>query len=102
MTLLKVRAPCNVPAQLSWLTVRAVHRTLLKRWIMHRDMSINNILIRPVWRDLPGRCVMKDPPPLIEDVLSGALRCVTKYLHSEEIRMSLFLGKNSRVKLTVC
>ena len=79
-----------------------VHRTLMKRGILHRDMSINNILIRPVWRDLPGRCVMKDPPPLIEDVLSGALRCVTKYLHSEEIRMTLFLGKTSRVKLTVC
>ena len=54
----------------------AVHRTLLKRGILHRDMSINNILIRPVWRDLPGIRVMKDPPPLIEDVLSGALRYV--------------------------
>ena len=91
---------CPCAALMAHNTV--VHRTLMKRGILHRDMSINNILIRPVWRDLARTRVMKDPPPLIEDVLSGVLRCVTKYLHGEEIRMTLFLGKTSRVKLTVC
>ncbi|RPD61718.1 hypothetical protein L227DRAFT_610175 [Lentinus tigrinus ALCF2SS1-6] len=54
--------------------VLEVHRTLIKKGILHRDMSIYNILIYPRWRKLPGRRMMKDPPPLIQDVLSGILR----------------------------
>ncbi|KAI0767497.1 hypothetical protein C8Q74DRAFT_961623 [Fomes fomentarius] len=51
--------------------VLEVHRTLLQRGILHRDMSIYNILLRPVWRELPNRPLMKDPPPFIQDVLDG-------------------------------
>ncbi|KAI0807935.1 hypothetical protein C8Q74DRAFT_1230133 [Fomes fomentarius] len=51
--------------------VLEVHRTLLQRGILHRDMSIQNILLRPVWREMPDRPVMKDPPPFIQDVLGG-------------------------------
>ncbi|KAI9060891.1 hypothetical protein FKP32DRAFT_1655441 [Trametes sanguinea] len=51
-----------------------VHRTVArKRDILHRDMSLFNILMYPV----PAPCTQwfaKDAPPLIDDVLQGELR----------------------------
>ena len=52
--------------------IMAVHRTLLqRRGILHRDMSIYNILLRPVWRRMPERHVIAHPPPFIQDILMG-------------------------------
>ncbi len=52
----------------------AVHRILLKkRKVLHRDMSIYNILMYPRWADL-GRPVMKDAPPFIHDILGEIVR----------------------------
>lgn len=48
-----------------------VHRTLVKeRGIVHRDMSINNVLMYPQHRKM-NKPVMKKRPPLIDDVLAG-------------------------------
>ncbi|KAI0752692.1 hypothetical protein C8Q80DRAFT_1147700 [Daedaleopsis nitida] len=49
-----------------------VHRTLLRqRRVLHRDMSIYNILMYPQWKDVKGRQVADDAPPMIDDVLKG-------------------------------
>ncbi|KAI9070268.1 hypothetical protein FKP32DRAFT_1586278 [Trametes sanguinea] len=56
-----------------------VHRTLARdRQILHRDMSLFNILMYPDWAPLPERQYLKDSPPLIDDVLQGELRPVEK------------------------
>ncbi|KAI0827443.1 hypothetical protein BC628DRAFT_1418535 [Trametes gibbosa] len=52
-----------------------VHRTLANRAkVLHRDMSINNVLMYPKFAHCVNAEVMEDPPPLIDDVLSGVLR----------------------------
>ncbi|KAI1792812.1 hypothetical protein LXA43DRAFT_1005225 [Ganoderma leucocontextum] len=56
-----------------------VHRTqLVTRNILHRDMSIYNILMYPKWGNAVGRPVMEDLPPTIEDVLAGTIRPVVE------------------------
>ncbi|OSD01862.1 hypothetical protein PYCCODRAFT_1425574 [Trametes coccinea BRFM310] len=51
-----------------------VHRTLARdRQILHRDMSIYNILMHPVSASYTSD-LSKDAPPLIDDVLQGELR----------------------------
>ena len=51
---------------------RTVHRALVnERGIMHRDMSLYNILMYPQHRAMAEQAVIKDRPPLIEDVLAG-------------------------------
>ncbi|KAI0708690.1 hypothetical protein C8Q76DRAFT_859848 [Earliella scabrosa] len=58
-----------------------VHRTLLKeRSVLHRDMSIYNILMYPKWAALEdeNRSVLKNAPPFIQDILGGAVRPLEK------------------------
>ena len=53
----------------------SVHRTLLKECgVLHRDMSIYNILMYPKWAKLEKRKVLEKAPPLIQDILSGHVR----------------------------
>ncbi|RPD61735.1 hypothetical protein L227DRAFT_592819 [Lentinus tigrinus ALCF2SS1-6] len=55
--------------------VLEVHRTIyLRRHVLHRDMSLYNILIYPRWANVEGRNVSKDTPPFIKDVLDEFLR----------------------------
>ncbi|KAI0657462.1 hypothetical protein C8Q70DRAFT_934829 [Cubamyces menziesii] len=52
-----------------------VHRTLASaRKVLHRDMSLFNILMYPQWGNRVGRRCMEHSPALIDDVLSGQLR----------------------------
>ncbi|OSC98775.1 hypothetical protein PYCCODRAFT_1427583 [Trametes coccinea BRFM310] len=56
-----------------------VHRTLARRrQILHRDMSLFNVLMYPVWAPHPGGRYFKDAPALIDDVLQGELRPIEK------------------------
>ncbi|KAI0719835.1 hypothetical protein C8T65DRAFT_568580, partial [Cerioporus squamosus] len=55
--------------------VLEVHRTIyLKRHVLHRDMSMYNILMYPRWAKVKGRPVFKDAPLSIQDVLDGSIR----------------------------
>ncbi|KAJ2973589.1 hypothetical protein NUW54_g12037 [Trametes sanguinea] len=53
-----------------------VHRTLARdRGVLHRDMSMFNILMYPtMYTCVTGWPYMKNPPPLIDDVLNGEIR----------------------------
>ena len=42
--------------------------------MLHRDMSIYNILMYPRWGKFQDVPFMQNRPPLIEDILSGELR----------------------------
>ncbi|KAI1791249.1 hypothetical protein LXA43DRAFT_1061457 [Ganoderma leucocontextum] len=54
-----------------------VHRTqLLQRKVLHRDMSIYNILMYPEWTSMEGRHVNKNSPLMIDDVLAERPRPV--------------------------
>ncbi|KAI9064958.1 hypothetical protein FKP32DRAFT_1675185 [Trametes sanguinea] len=56
-----------------------VHRTLARnRQVLHRDMSLFNILMYPVFAPCKDRWFCKDAPPLIDDVLRGELRPAEK------------------------
>ncbi|RDX52545.1 hypothetical protein OH76DRAFT_1377341 [Lentinus brumalis] len=55
--------------------VLEVHRTVYsERRVLHRDMSMHNILMYPRWATVKGRRVFKDAPPFIQDVLDGSIR----------------------------
>ncbi|TBU21294.1 hypothetical protein BD311DRAFT_812433 [Dichomitus squalens] len=52
-----------------------VHRTvLLEREVLHRDMSLYNILMYPKWGGVSGRHVSEKTPVSIRDVLLGSKR----------------------------
>ncbi|TBU23612.1 hypothetical protein BD311DRAFT_673589 [Dichomitus squalens] len=52
-----------------------VHRTvLLERKVLHRDMSLYNILMYPKWGRVNGRSVSEKTPVSIQDVLRGSKR----------------------------
>ncbi|EJF56100.1 hypothetical protein DICSQDRAFT_175207 [Dichomitus squalens LYAD-421 SS1] len=52
-----------------------VHRTvLLERKVLHRDMSLYNILMYPKWGGVSGRHVSEKTPVSIRDVLLGSKR----------------------------
>ncbi|EJF56487.1 hypothetical protein DICSQDRAFT_174870 [Dichomitus squalens LYAD-421 SS1] len=52
-----------------------VHRTvLLERKVLHRDMSLYNILMYPKWGRVSGRPVSEKTPVSIQDVLRGSKR----------------------------
>ncbi len=52
-----------------------VHRTLANRAkVLHRDMSINNILMYPRWAQATNAQVLEGIPPFIDDVLDRELR----------------------------
>ncbi|KAI0719842.1 hypothetical protein C8T65DRAFT_802417 [Cerioporus squamosus] len=52
-----------------------VHRTVYReRSVLHRDMSMYNILMYPRCPKVKGRRVFKHTPPFIKDVLGGSLR----------------------------
>ncbi|KAI9068633.1 hypothetical protein FKP32DRAFT_1561282 [Trametes sanguinea] len=56
-----------------------VHRTLAcNRQVLHRDMSLFNILMYPVFAPCENEWFFKDAPPLIDDVLQGELRSLEK------------------------
>ncbi|KAL7281861.1 hypothetical protein ACG7TL_003326 [Trametes sanguinea] len=56
-----------------------VHRTLARdRQILHRDLSLYNILMYPVFTPSTDRCLYQDAPPLIDDVLQGEHRSPEK------------------------
>ncbi|KAI0752673.1 hypothetical protein C8Q80DRAFT_1267189 [Daedaleopsis nitida] len=60
--------------------VLEVHRMLvLERKVLHRDMSINNILMYPKWGPFVKKGFINKRPPLIEDVLAGRLREPSSY-----------------------
>ncbi|KAI0643780.1 hypothetical protein C8Q79DRAFT_153997 [Trametes meyenii] len=55
--------------------VLEVHRTLASRAkILHRDMSLANILMYPKWASCSNSKLLEGAPPLIDDILSGQLR----------------------------
>ncbi|KAI0672352.1 hypothetical protein C8Q78DRAFT_971500 [Trametes maxima] len=55
--------------------VLEVHRTLASRAkVLHRDMSLANILMYPKWASCSNVKMLEGAPPLIDDVLSGKLR----------------------------
>ncbi|KAI0772771.1 hypothetical protein BD413DRAFT_492299 [Trametes elegans] len=52
-----------------------VHRTVARRMkVLHRDMSIANILMYPKWGQFTNEKVIEDPPVLIDDILGGVTR----------------------------
>ncbi|KAI1786564.1 hypothetical protein LXA43DRAFT_1064488 [Ganoderma leucocontextum] len=54
-----------------------VHRTkLVQRNVLHRDMSLYNMLMYPVWGSMKGRHVNENSPPTVQDILSGENRSV--------------------------
>ncbi|KAI0681738.1 hypothetical protein C8Q76DRAFT_804477 [Earliella scabrosa] len=56
-----------------------VHRTLVtRRGVLHRDMSVCNLLIRPQSRDLPGRCVMTDSPPFVQGIMKAEVEAESR------------------------
>ncbi|CDO78256.1 hypothetical protein BN946_scf184827.g2 [Trametes cinnabarina] len=56
-----------------------VHRTLARdRQILHRDMSLFNVLMYPDWAPHPGGRYFENSPPLIDDILQGELRSIEK------------------------
>ncbi|CDO68436.1 hypothetical protein BN946_scf184707.g17 [Trametes cinnabarina] len=56
-----------------------VHRTLAHdRQILHRDMSLFNVLMYPDWAPHPGGRYFENSPPLIDDILQGELRSLEK------------------------
>ncbi|KAI0772854.1 hypothetical protein BD413DRAFT_35975 [Trametes elegans] len=49
-----------------------VHRTLAQEChVLHRDMSLYNILMYPQWGKTQNSKILKNAPPLIEDILAG-------------------------------
>ncbi|KAI0767465.1 hypothetical protein C8Q74DRAFT_1280565, partial [Fomes fomentarius] len=72
-----------------------VHRMLLKQCkVIHRDMSIYNILMYPRWADL-DRPVLKDVPPFIQDILGEYVRPL-----QERIPASLTIDVDNAAYLT--
>ncbi|KAI0753628.1 hypothetical protein C8Q74DRAFT_1305899 [Fomes fomentarius] len=60
--------------------VLEVHRLVAKRRdVLHRDMSIYNILMYPKWGKFTNHKFIKDLPPLIDDILGGQLRNSDEY-----------------------
>ncbi|KAM5538146.1 hypothetical protein V8D89_008189 [Ganoderma adspersum] len=54
-----------------------VHRTkLVQRNVLHRDMSLYNVLMYPTWGSMKGRQVHAGCPPTVQDILSGEIRAV--------------------------
>ncbi|KAI0356959.1 Aldo/keto reductase [Trametes cingulata] len=52
-----------------------VHRTLASHArILHRDMSLSNILMYPRWARCTNTQVLEGVPPLIDDILHGEVR----------------------------
>ncbi|KAL7281095.1 hypothetical protein ACG7TL_004401 [Trametes sanguinea] len=59
--------------------VLEVHRTLAReRQILHRDMSLFNLLMYPTSAPCAENEYFKDAPPLIDDILQGELRSPAK------------------------
>ncbi|KAI0681725.1 hypothetical protein C8Q76DRAFT_764007 [Earliella scabrosa] len=60
--------------------VLEVHRTIAQRRnVLHRDMSIYNILLYPKWGQCDRTEFIEDRPPLIKDILGGEMRGVDEY-----------------------
>ncbi|TBU37826.1 hypothetical protein BD309DRAFT_1004721 [Dichomitus squalens] len=73
--------------------VLEVHRTVLReRKILHRDMSINNILMYPKRADVGGRAMSSKAPIFIKDVLGGSQRQAIDYGTPLYIARSVSLG----------
>ena len=65
------------PSQPSSITLNciSVHRTIAQRRnVLHRDMSIYNILLYPKWGQCDRTEFIEDRPPLIKDILGGEMR----------------------------
>ena len=59
------------------LTTCAVDRVLaMERKVLHRDLSLYNILMYPEWGKFEESRFIEPRPPLIDDVLAGQLRQV--------------------------
>ena len=79
-----------------------VHRTLLqRRGILHRDMSIYNILLRPVWRRLPERHVIANPPLFIQDILMGPRYVAHSMDPCQTINLLVIIGIGDRALRSV-
>ncbi|KAH9903432.1 hypothetical protein C8Q73DRAFT_786011 [Cubamyces lactineus] len=73
-----------------------VHRMLASaRKVLHRDMSLFNILMYPQWGDCLGVRCMEHSPALIDDVLSGQIRP-----HEDRKARCVVIDLDSSVQLT--
>ncbi|OBZ76171.1 hypothetical protein A0H81_03216 [Grifola frondosa] len=67
-----------------------VHRNVaMKRGVLHRDMSLHNILMYPEHREIQGKCIMENPPKFIDDLLGVASKNSAQADHSRCLMIDL-------------
>ncbi|OBZ76719.1 hypothetical protein A0H81_03221 [Grifola frondosa] len=67
-----------------------VHRNVaMKRGVLHRDMSLHNILMYPEHREIQGKCIMENPPKFIDDLLGIASKNSAQADHSRCLMIDL-------------
>lgn len=67
--------------------------------VLHRDMSIYNVLMYPECAKLPNRKVYKDAPPTIEDVLNGHNRYLVPSSVKKQLSLNVAIDLSSNALL---